>query len=151
MARKKVHDDGYHYKKGKTRSKKLEPGLSEEVEPQPKRRKINAYERQRRIHELNEEISGLNRHIKIKEQRIDQANSSRNYRMCDELAGEVTELKTRRRELSAELGDLQHRSKKATQYQRRKSRQEDEDKEDGDSDQVDEDDQHFSQGLPTTM
>lgn len=90
--------------------------MCEEVEPQPKRQKINAYERQRRINELNEEISGLNCHIKIKEQRIDQANASRNYRMCDELAGEVTDLKSRRRQLSSELADLQRRYTKAVQY-----------------------------------
>ena len=96
LAKKKVHEDGYVYKKGHTRFKILEPSSCEESEPQPKRQKVNAYERQRRIKEVNEEISGLNRHIQIKEQRLEQANASRNFKMCDELAGEISELKSQR-------------------------------------------------------
>ena len=64
MAKKRVHEDGYCYKKGQTRSKILNLSSHEEGEPpQPKRQKINAQERQCRIKELNEEIPGLNRHI----------------------------------------------------------------------------------------
>lgn len=153
MARKKVHEDSYCYKKGRTRSKKLEPSLCEEGEPQPKRQKITACERQRRIKELTEEISGLNCHVEIKEQRIDQANNSRNYRMCDELAGEVSDLKSKRHQLNAELADLQHRTKKATQCQKRKSRQEDVDEQGDSSDQetLNTGEENFSLGLPTAM
>ena len=123
MARKKVHEDGYCYKKGQTRSKALNPSLLEEgdqQQPQPKRQKINAYERQRRIKELNDEISGLNRHIQIKEQRLEQATASRNFKACDEVASEISELKSQRRELNTELAGLQQKSKKASQYQCKK-------------------------------
>ena len=100
MAKKRVHEDGYCYKKGQTRSKILNPSSHEEGEPpQPKRQKINAQERQCQIKELNEEISGLNRHIRIKEQRLEQATSSRNFKVRDEVASEISELKSKRRGL----------------------------------------------------
>ena len=67
MAKKKIHEDGYCYKKGQTRSKVLNPSTLEDEPPQPKRKKINTYERQRRIKELNDELSGVNRHIRIKD------------------------------------------------------------------------------------
>ena len=121
MARKKVHEEGYCYKKGQTRSKVLNPSSLEEGEPpQPKRQKISTYERQRRIKELSEEISGLNRHIRIKEQRLEQANASRNFKVCDEVASEIAVLKSQQRELNTELAGLQQKSKKAAQYQTRK-------------------------------
>ena len=37
-----------------------------------------------RIKELNDELSGLNRHIQIKEQRMEQTTASRNFKVCDE-------------------------------------------------------------------
>lgn len=145
MAREKVHDSGYCYKKGHSRSKKFEPSFSEESESRPKRKKIGTDERQRRMKEVNEEISGLNRHIEIKEQRIEQAKASRNFRMCDDLQGEISELKSQRRTLSAELGDLQHRAKKANEHKKRKKATEEDDKEESDADQS------FHQCLPTPM
>ena len=119
MARKRVHDSGYCYKKGQTRSKVLDPTSYEVGEqPEPKRQKINAYERQCRINELMEE---LNRRIKIKEQRLEQATASRNFKMCDEVATEISELTSRRRELNTKLARLQQKSKKAAEYQHRKN------------------------------
>ena len=80
MAKKKVHEDGYCYKKGQTRSKVLNPTTLEGEPPQPQHQKINAYERQRRIKEVNNELSG---HIRIKEQRLEHATASRNFKVCD--------------------------------------------------------------------
>ena len=122
MARKRVHDSGYCYKKGQTRSKILDPTSCEVGEqPEPTRQKINAHERQRRINELMEEISELNRCIKIKEQRLEQVTASRNFKMCDEVATEISELTSRQRELNTELARLQQKSKKAAEYQHRKN------------------------------
>lgn len=94
MARNKVCEDGYCYKKGQTRSKVLNPSSLEEGEPpQPKHQKINTYEHQCQIKELSEKISGLNRHIRIKEQRLEQANASHTIKVCDEVASEIAVLK----------------------------------------------------------
>ena len=121
MARKKVHESGYCYKKGQTRSKVLNPSsLEVDKPPQPKRQKIEALERQRRIEELKEQISDLNRRIQIKEQRLEQATASRNFKMCDEVATEISELKSQRQELNTELAGLQQKSRKAAEYRNRK-------------------------------
>lgn len=45
MAKKKVHEEGYCYKKGQTRSKTLNPSSLEDGKPQQKRQNINAQER----------------------------------------------------------------------------------------------------------
>ena len=82
------------------------------------RQKINAQGHQSRIKELHAEISGLNRHIWIKEQR--QATWSHNFEVCDEVASEISERKSQRRELETELAGLQLKCKKAAQYQSRK-------------------------------
>ena len=63
LATQKVHDDGYCYKKGHSRSRRFEPVVGNESEPPPKQQKINADERQRRINDLCEEISSINHHI----------------------------------------------------------------------------------------
>ena len=147
--KKKVHEDGYCYKKGQTRSKILNPSSLEDGEPpQQKRQKINTQERQHRIKELNEEISGIKRHIEIKEQRLDQASSSRNFKVCDEVASEISELKVRRRELDAELAGLQLKSKKAAQYQKRKKNSA---QQESDGDTAQSEDPNLSPGLPTCM
>lgn len=149
MAKKKVHEEGYCYKKGQTRSKVLNPTTPEGEPPQPKRQKINACERQRRIKELNDEISGLNRHIRIKEQRLEQATASRNFKVCDELASEISELKSKRRELNTELAGFQRKSKKAAQYIRRKKNADKQHDEHSDSDGSE--DPNLSLSLPTRM
>ena len=85
-----------------------------------KRAKVNAEERQRQIVELTEEISELSRRITFKDRRIEEASLSRNYRVCDELSAEVSELKARRKKLNAELAKFQQKDKKAKYYVKRK-------------------------------
>ena len=121
LARAKVHEDGYSYKKGHSRSKKYKH--IEGDEPAVKRVKINAAERQRRIAELSEEISELSKRIAFKDRRIEEATMNRNFRVCDDLASEVSELKAHRRELNAELAGFQQKAKKATYYSKSRKKQ----------------------------
>ena len=76
LARAKVHEDGYIYKKGHSRSKKYQTE-TEGSEPAVKHAKVNAEERQCRIAELTDEISELSRRIIFKERRIEEATLSR--------------------------------------------------------------------------
>ena len=80
-------------------------------------------QRHRRIGELSEEISELNKRITFKERRIEEATINRNFRVCDDLASEVSELKAHRRQLSAELATFQKKSKKAAYYSESKKKQ----------------------------
>ena len=63
--------------------------------------------------------------------------------MCDELAGEISELKSQRRLLNTELAKLQQKAKKAAQYRNRKSNAALDDKSDDESG-----DPNLSLGLP---
>ena len=148
--KEKIHEDGYCYKKSQTRSKVLNPSTLEDEPPQPKHKKINAYERQRRIKELNDELSGLNRHVRIKEQRLEQATASRNFKVCDELASEISELKSQWQELSTKLAGFQLKSK-AAQYQSRKNAAQQHDEHSDSDDTTQSDDPNLSPSLPTRM
>lgn len=65
MARQRVHEDGYCYKKGHSRSRLLEPQLCSPAS-QPKRKKVNAEIRQKKITSISEQISDFNRQISFK-------------------------------------------------------------------------------------
>jgi len=62
-ARAAVYESGYTYKKGHSRSKRFSSSSSSEP---PKRPKLNQEIRERRIHDLTEEISDLNKRISKK-------------------------------------------------------------------------------------
>ena len=71
---------------------------------------------------MSEEISELNKRIVFKERRIEEATINRNFRVCDDLASEVSELKAHRRQLNAELATFQKKSKKAAYYSESKKK-----------------------------
>ena len=121
LAQEKVHDDGYIYKKGKSRSKRSSSSSVSDP-PQTKRTKIDTQERQARINDLLEQITDIDKRIEFKQRRIDTATATRNFKTCYELSEEVSELKSRRRELNCELGPLQKKAKKSSWYFQRKEK-----------------------------
>ena len=69
MAKERLHNSGYEYAKGKSRSIKF--GLADEQQREkPKREKIDQEERQLRIESLTEQLKYANKHIRIKERLI---------------------------------------------------------------------------------
>jgi len=117
QARQKVVESGYQFKKGKSRSKKLNPDQQSVV---PRLSKINFELRQRRMKELKDDIMQLDEEIAIKHKRREQAESIRNYKLCDELTEEMGRLKKQCRELQNELKAFERKEKKAQWYQNRK-------------------------------
>jgi hypothetical protein len=114
MAQDKVHSDGYNYKKGKSRSKRT---LSSSSNPDStKRTKIDTQEREARIGDILEQISDIDKRITFKQRRIETATATRNFKTCDELSEEISELKSQRRELNCELVPLQKKAKKSSWY-----------------------------------
>ena len=105
LAKDKVHEDGYQYKKGKSRSAK-HTGLQPEVSS-VKRVKVDTVERKRRIDDAQDQIADLDKQIGFKNKRIEVAMQSKNFKTCNELSEEISELKSQRRELSCELAKLQ--------------------------------------------
>jgi len=100
-ARKKDAEDGYCFKKGKSRSKVYGVG---DAEPSvSKRPKLDQTMREERIKDLEEDIADVSSHIAFKEKRRAQAETVQNYKACDELTQEILERKGRKRELEKEL------------------------------------------------
>ena len=60
-----------------------------------------------RISDIQEQIADIDKRIAYKQCRIETATVTRNFKTCDELSEEISELKTQRYELNYELGPLQ--------------------------------------------
>ena len=50
------------------------------------------------------------------------AANMKNYKICDEVSGEISELKTKCRELETELKELQKKDNQAQKYQMKQSK-----------------------------
>lgn len=108
-ARKKVADEGYSFKKGVSRSKVYgNVGTNSS-----KRSKINQDVRENRLKEVQEDLTDLNAHIAFKEKRLSQAESLKDYKLCDRITEEIIECKSRKRELENELRLLNKKDRKA--------------------------------------
>ena len=85
LARRKVAEQGYSFKKGYSRSKVYGDGT-------PKRPKLDKDMRRQRMDELQEDIEDSSRRISLKEKRVVQAET-RDYKLCDELTEQISEVK----------------------------------------------------------
>lgn len=72
--------------------------------------------RRKRKNELEEEIQDITQMIRFKEKRCSQAETTRNYKICDQLTEEQMELKKRKRDLEAELTVFCRKEKRARRH-----------------------------------
>lgn len=98
-ARMKLHDSGYMYKKGQSRSKVLKP--SSIVFPSMAKR-VTPNLRLKRISTLSEDIKDTSDQISFKEKRRDVAQNVKDYKMCEELTDSIIDLREKKRELEVE-------------------------------------------------
>ena len=111
--REYIHQQGYSYKKGKSRSRMFN---SEPVE-KPKRMKVSTAIRKSRIDELTERIKDLTDQISFKEKRREQASNVHDYKQCDLLTEQMVKLKREKSSLENEVSQLKLRQKRSDQYQ----------------------------------
>ena len=97
-ARDLVREGGYEFKKGKSRSKKLLPQDTQCAEP--KRSKTSEGLRITRIKQLEDDISDFDDRLQFKEKRRQQATNARNYKLCDQLTEEMSEIKHKKEHVS---------------------------------------------------
>ena len=109
------------YTKGKSRSKTFGSEAGEGL-PVQKRPKINREFRETRRQNITEDLKCTNTQIQFKERRIETEATSKNFKICDVLSEEVTELK-KRQLLESELTLLIKKEKKSKLYYRRKEKQ----------------------------
>ena len=120
LARQEVVDQGYNFKKGKSRSKRFSSDVEGEGAPKPTRRKVSKEIRQQTIVGLREQIADLDKQVSYKEKRRDQAEGSRDYKICDAIMTEINELKAQRRDISVQLKAFESKEKQAAWYLRKK-------------------------------
>ena len=114
VARKKVNNDGYVYKKGES----IEAMFS------TSRVCLKTSEafRMKRIQDLEDDIKDLNDRLMFKEKRRDQASNVRNYKVCDMVMEELSVIKQQKREREVELRTLQRKQRKSSWYKQKKTR-----------------------------
>ena len=115
-ARRKVSDDGYCFKKGKSRSKLY--GTSPESVV-PKRIKLDQKMRDERIKGIEEDIADISSHIAFNEKRCSQTEIAQNYKTCDEVTQEILECKSRKQELEKQLRLLMQKEKRSRKHRDR--------------------------------
>ena len=129
LARERVHNNGYIYKKGKSRAKRLgsstEDGSTSESF-KAKRVRIDGRERELRMNHLLDQIADIERRITFKQCRIDSAAASKNFKACDELSQELSDLRTQKHDLNCLLAPLQKKSAKSAWYYKSKQKNGDE-------------------------
>ena len=102
IARKKIINEGFQFKKGKSRSKR---GSNQPTE-QKKFSKTSQAFLERRLVEIEEKVTDIGDLITFKENRITECIIISDYEKCDSLKKEIMALKQDRRELLAEKENL---------------------------------------------
>ena len=119
LARKRVNDSGYEYKKGKSRSKRFGSASSVEAST-PKRPKLDQEFRTKRIQQIKEEVKTINTQVSFKERRVEAGVQLKNFKLCDQLTDEISELQKQRHALEMELQCLEKKEKKSKWYQKQR-------------------------------
>ena len=109
-ARQSVHESGYLYAKGKSRSKDLGT-----IKTTPN---VDRACRLRRLKEL-EDIDSFNKRIMIKEERCKSALAVKNYKLCEQVQEELSYLKQQKKERKRlNVERLNEKGKKHKWYQK---------------------------------
>ena len=85
-ARKRVHDSGYEYKKGKSHSFDLDQTIA------IKQQKIDFSTRTKQLSGLQQRLDTIDQCIKMKQNRCQENEMNKNYKICDELMSEISTL-----------------------------------------------------------
>ena len=114
LARRKVADEGYVFRKGHSRSKVY--GVTP-AENTPKRPKYNQEMREDRLEAIEDELADISRIMQFKEKRLSQAEATKKYSVCEQLSIEIKELKDNKRVLQLEKQNFMKKEKRAKRRQ----------------------------------
>lgn len=118
LARRKVNSDGYQYAKGKSRSSCSQSESDENSKV--KRKKTDADERAREIMLLNENISTLESRVKYKQQMLQKAQSVNNFKLCDDISGDIISVRKELRIAESQLSAIKKKQVKSEWYHNKK-------------------------------
>ena len=118
LAQQKVASDGYLFVKGKSRSSSSQSESDESSKK--KRKKTDADERAREITVLNENISTLESCLKYKQQMLDKAQSVNNFKLYDEINGDIITVRKEKRIAESQLAAINKKEVKSEWYHSKK-------------------------------
>ena len=90
-------------------------------EPAIKRLYINKQIRQERMNEIEHELQRIKEGIQYKEKRRAVAETSKNYKLCEELTDTIRESEREARKLELELKNYHEKEKKSLSYKKKRS------------------------------
>ena len=120
-ARRRVSDEGYVFKKGRSRSKLYG---NPQAEAAPKRPKYSEDMREERMATIDEELRDISRIMHFKERRVMQAEAGKKYTICEQITEELMDLKSKKHELEVERRSFINKARRAKCRQRRLQRKE---------------------------
>ncbi|KAJ7331110.1 hypothetical protein OS493_020811 [Desmophyllum pertusum] len=101
---------------------KDQPELVLDKGPRPvKKRKIDAEERAREMKLLQENLETLTNRLRFKQQLLEKAKSLKNFKQCDDISGQIVEVRRERATTEIQLGVLQKREAKSVWYHKGKN------------------------------
>lgn len=115
-AREKVSDDGYVFAKGRSRAH----GSQSDSDDVPKRKRMDADERAREMKVLQENIATLESRIQFKNQMLNKARSVTNYKLCDEISGDIINIRKDKRAAENRLAAMKKKQSKSQWYHSKK-------------------------------
>ena len=116
-AQERVEEDGYVFKKGKSRAKRH--STDKEGTSKIKRPKTTEAVRLNRIAAINDELKSLDERLMYKNKEREMASNVKQYRRCEELTREMSELKEKKREYEAEKKLLDRKQMKSAWYKKK--------------------------------
>jgi hypothetical protein len=126
MAREKVKADGYEYKKGFSRSVSSSSSSGgddhagkKDLDKSAKRKHMDAEERKKAITNIKALIESTNDHIRIKQQRIQKLKTCNDFKQCDVVSNETTQLLKQKYEYEGQLAYLERKEAKSQWYKKK--------------------------------
>lgn len=121
LARKKIYDDGYIYKKKGSRSKSFGSG---QAESEPKKTKVSAEFRRKRIEDISEDIESIKTTITLLEKERLKQHNLKKYAQAASAEEQITSKRNEKRALEEELTKLQEKETRSKRYHNSKVKKE---------------------------
>lgn len=110
-----MHDDGYQYKKKKSRSKSFgtEASTHEVLEKKPR---LSQETRSKRLSDIEEDVKGMDTQIQLLERAREKYTSTQQYEHAAEKCKEIASIRDKKRKLQSEVTQLQKLDVKSKKY-----------------------------------
>lgn len=117
LSRKKIDENGYAYKKKRSRSKEFGSGI---VQPEEKKVKVSTEFRQKRIKDISEDIESIKTTITLLEKERFKQHNMKKYAQAASAEEQIASKRKEKRALEEELTKLQEKEMRSYRYHKSK-------------------------------